>query len=88
MVYRWNFIDEPFRIAGPNPPLTEFGIHPRLEGCVLYLVSLVPWMIVTVTAGRLGKLQSSNHIKLDFLGQGSQNISMSIQITYPLKEKI
>ena len=37
MGYRLNRLDEPIFMAGPKPMRTEFGIHPRLESCVLLL---------------------------------------------------
>ena len=33
MGYRLNRLDEPDFMAGPNPMLTEFGIHHRVERC-------------------------------------------------------
>ena len=33
---RLNRLDEPVYIALSKPLLTEFGIHPRLESCVLH----------------------------------------------------
>ena len=35
MGYRLNRLDEPVFMAGQKPMQTEFGIHQRLESCVL-----------------------------------------------------
>ena len=35
MGYRLNRLDEPIFMAVPKPMLTEFGIHYRLESCVV-----------------------------------------------------
>ena len=35
MEYRLNRLDEPVFMAVPKPMLTEFGIHYRLESCVV-----------------------------------------------------
>ena len=36
MGYRWNRLDEPIFMAGPEPMQTEFGIHHRLKSCDEY----------------------------------------------------
>ena len=36
MGYHLNRLDEPVFMAGPKPMRTEFGIHLRLESCVLH----------------------------------------------------
>ena len=43
MGYRLNRLDEPVFMAGPEPMLTEFGIHQRLESCVLFLQFKGAW---------------------------------------------
>ena len=37
MGYRLNRLDEPVFMTVPNPLLTEFGIHHRLESCEVHL---------------------------------------------------
>ena len=40
MGYCLNCLDEPVLMAVPKPMQTEFGIHHRLESCVLHLLRL------------------------------------------------
>ena len=41
MGYRLNRLDEPIFMAGPKPMRTEFGIHLRLESCVLIVTDKI-----------------------------------------------
>ena len=41
MGYRLNPLDEPVFMAGAKPMRAEFGIHHRLESCVVFLQHLI-----------------------------------------------
>ena len=45
MGYRLNRLDEPVFMAVPKPMLTEFGIHYRLESCVVLSEARRPLLI-------------------------------------------
>ena len=51
MGYRLNRLDEPVFMAVPKPILTEFGIHYRLESCVVLSEARRP-LLIRSSAGK------------------------------------